>query len=277
MTSTAPSREQASSFLAADGRTVIVALDHALASGQIAPLDRPTELLASVLAGAPDALIATPGMARLLGDDGLPWLLTADYYATSAIPGRAGEDVVHVPLWSPEHARRSGAVGLKCLLVYGHDDPRVLGDNVRFVARLIEDAHAIGLSVMVEAVLWGRSLAPAWEHDGALVAHAARTAYELGADVIKVALPDDTAALATLARAIPIPIVMMGGPATDPAALFPRLRSAIDAGVRGVALGRNVWGSPQPEAVVRALRAMIHDDAPADVALAMLREAVHGG
>jgi DhnA family fructose-bisphosphate aldolase class Ia len=277
MTSAVRGPDRASSLLAADGKTVIVALDHALASGQIAPLDRPAQLLDRIVAGAPDALIATPGMARLLGAHGPPWLLTADYYATSTIPGRAGEDVVHVPIWSAEHARRSGAVGLKCLLVYGHDDPHALGENVRFVARLIEDAHAIGLSVMVEAVLWGRSLAPAWEHDGPLVAHAARTAYELGADIIKVALPDDVTPLSALARSIPVPIVLMGGPATDPASLFPRLRSAIDAGVRGVALGRNVWASPEPEGVIRALRAMIHDDAPADAALAMLHEAVHDG
>jgi len=248
-------------FLGADGRAVVVALDHALAGGQLPVLDRPRPLLERITAARPDGLILTAGMASLRPPGAAPFLLTADYYATSLTPGAAGDVELHVPLWSPDHALRLGASGLKCLLVYGRRDVAVQRANVRFVAELLEAAHGVGLPVMVEAVLWGADLAPEREHDGALVAHAARTAFELGADVIKVALPDDLGPLARLAQAIPVPLLLMGGPAKDPAELFPRLRAALDVGIRGVALGRNVWADAEPGRMVAALHALVHDGA----------------
>ena len=264
-------REPHLPFLASDGRTVIVALDHALGSGHVAPLDRPEPLLTRVVAGRPDGLILTPGMARLLGDDHVtPWLMTADYYATSTHPGATGDAEIHAMAFGAAGARSRGAAGLKCLLVYGVRDPDRLAANVAAVARLIDEAHAVGLPVMVEAVLWGRDIATSDQRDAALVAHAARAAFELGADVIKVPLPDDLSAVARLAEALPVPIVAMGGPASDPAGLFEHLAGAVAAGIRGVALGRNVWQSPDPAAYTRALRAIVHDATSAPDALALL-------
>ena len=66
------------------------------------------------------------------------------------------------------------------------------------------------------------------------------------------------------------PIVVMGGPVADPRGLFARIRTVLDAGVRGVALGRNVWGAREPVAMVAALRALVHDGAAPEAAWARL-------
>ena len=256
MTNTAP---DVAAFLAPDGRTVIVAIDHALTSGHVAGLDRPARLLAEVAAAGADAVIAAPGSARLAASavPDLPLFLTVDYFGTSTVPGEGGGLEQHAVLFSPAHGRSLGAAGLKCLWVHGQRDAGAQLDSVRAVARLLERAHEVGLPVMVEAVLWGGTLAPERERDGKLVAHAARMAFELGADLIKVALPDDVEPLADVAAALPVPIVVMGGPVTDPHDLFGRVRVVLDAGVRGVALGRNVWGAANPTAMVGALRALV--------------------
>lgn len=257
-------------FFAADGKTVIVAIDHALGSGQVPPLDYPVPLLARVCEGRPDGLILTPGMARLCEEGAAPWLLTADYYASSTLPGATGDDEIHALVFGASSARMRGAAGLKCLLVYGVRDPELLAQNLASVARLIDDAHDIGLPVMVEAVLWGRGIAASDQRDAVMVAHAARAAFEIGADVIKIPLPDDLVAVAKLAEALPVPLVAMGGPASDPAGLFAHLAGAVAAGIRGVALGRNVWQSPDPAAYTRALRAIVHEGATGSDALAVL-------
>lgn len=264
-----------SPILAADGRSVIVAVDHALTSGHVAGLDRPAQLLADLAAAGADAVIAAPGSARLARRvaPGLPLLLTADYYATATVPGTAGTLEQHARLFSAAHARAMGAAGLKCLWVHGRDDREAQLAALRATAGLLEEAHAVALPVMVEAVLWGRKLAPAREHEGELVAHAARMAFELGADLIKVALPDDVGPLADVAAALPVPIVVMGGPVADPRALFARIRTVLDAGVRGVALGRNVWATADPTVMVAALRALVHEGAPAEAAWARLQGA----
>ncbi len=261
-----------SPLLAADGRSVIVALDHALTAGHVAGLRRPASLLADLAAAGADAVIAAPGSARLARRvaPGLPVLLTVDYYGTTTTPGEPGALEQHALLYSAAHAQGLGASGLKCLWVHGRRDADAQLAALRATAGLLDEAHSLGLPVMVEAVLWGGDLAPAREHDGALVAHAARMAFELGADLIKVALPDVVAPLADVAAALPVPIVVMGGPVADPRGLFARIRTVLDAGVRGVALGRNVWAAPDPVAMVGALRALVHDGASAEAAWARL-------
>lgn len=257
-----------------DGRSVIVALDHPLAGGQSAGLDDPSGVLTALSAAGADAAILTPGSARLQRRFApeLPWLLTADYYATSADAGTGGDEELHDVLWSAARAVDLGAAGLKCLWIHGQNDAAGHLRSLTRIARLIEEAHRLGVPVMVEAVLWGQRLAPAHERDPRMVADAARMAFELGADLIKVAMPDDTGPLARVAATCPVPIVAMGGPASDPAELFARVRRVLDAGVRGVALGRNVWRSQDVGAMVRALNALVHDDATAEAALRTLRD-----
>src|SRR5690349_23042502 len=52
-------------LFAADGRAVMVAMDHARL-GNTAGLQRPRETVARVVAGGADAILTTPGMARAI-------------------------------------------------------------------------------------------------------------------------------------------------------------------------------------------------------------------
>ena len=261
-----------STLFGPDGRTVIVAMDHALGSGQVAPLDDPRPLLDEIVRGRPDGLILTEGMRRLLPEDrAVPWLLTADYYATAVMPGASGDEELHRILWSAEDARKRGASGLKCLLVFGQMDAQAQARDVQGVAALISEAGRVGLPVMVEATLWGRRVPSGAQSETASVEHAARIAFELGADIIKIPIPDDLAALERLAERLPTPIVLMGGPQVDAASLFGRLRDAIDAGASGLALGRNVWSADRPGDMVRALKMIVHEGASAKDAVESLQ------
>lgn len=269
---------RAERLFASDGRTVIVALDHALGSGQVEPLDRPAALLERILAGEPDGLILSRGMLKLVPPKyaGRRWL-TADYYATSVLPGEEGGLELQECLWDAFDARAAGADGLKALLVFGRSDPELHCRNLRYLARLIAGAQEAELGVMIEAVLWGPQIPDDRRAEARWVANAARVAFELGADVIKIPMPDDAGALERLAGAIPVPLVLMGGPAGDPMRLFEALRVALDAGVRGVALGRNVWQHPDPTAITRALSALVHQNATPREAFDIVRAPTVGG
>ncbi|MBF6593422.1 MAG: hypothetical protein IVW51_03105 [Thermaceae bacterium] len=258
-------------LLGLDGKAVIVALDHALYSGQIPPLDQPGTLLNQLLKEHPDGLIVTRGIQQLipLSYRGQRWL-TVDYYGTSVLPGQSDTLELQAPLWSPKTARAFGATGLKTLLVFGRVNHEVYLQNVQYVAKLVSEAYDVGLPVMVEPVLWGSRIPQEQQGDDALVAHATRIAFELGADCIKIPIPNNPGILEALTRALPIPIVLMGGPITDPANLFSLIRSSLDAGAAGVALGRNVWHHPNPAAMVAALNELVHHNARSKHALEML-------
>jgi DhnA family fructose-bisphosphate aldolase class Ia len=60
----------------------------------------------------------------------------------------------------------------------------------------------------------------------------------------------------------------------DDASLFKMVENAIKAGASGIAIGRNVWQHPNPPAVARSLAAIVHEEASALEALALMKEAL---
>ena len=45
---------------------------------------------------------------------------------------------------------------------------------------------------------------------------------------------------------------------------FRMVRDALDAGAMGVDMGRNIWQSPHPVAMIRAVRGLVQDDLTAE-------------
>lgn len=262
-----PPQRPALGFVGPDGRAVIVAMDHGMASGHVSGLQRPTELLRSVMAEGPDGLILNPGLGRIAGRSGrTPWLLAADAYSRSTLPAGDGPTDLHAMLWTASDALRLGAAGVKVLLVFGREDLGAFRENLQGVARLLADARELGVPVMVETTLWGDRVDAAGQQDGRSVLDAARVGFELGADVLKIPLPDDLGCLSELVAGVDVPVVLMGGPAADAEAVLHEVASAMAAGAHGVALGRNTWKRPAPGAFVRALIRVVHEGASAAAA-----------
>ena len=90
------------------------------------------------------------------------------------------------------------------------------------------------------------------------IAAAVRAGAELGAHIVKTSLPDRIAGLAE-ATAFGVPVIVAGGdPLGDSALIVTRVAAALRAGAAGAAVGRNVWGAPDPVDVVRQLRQVVH-------------------
>ena len=53
--------------------------------------------------------------------------------------------------------------------------------------------------------------------------------------------------------------------------MLANIRDAIDAGAKGVAIGRNVFQCENPTAMTRSIVAIVHENASVDDALAILR------
>ena len=72
-----------------------------------------------------------------------------------------------------------------------------------------------------------------------------------------------------VASAVPIPVLVAGGPASDETAeVLGMVEQALAAGASGVCMGRQVFAHPNPEAMAKALVMMVHDGATADEAMA---------
>ena len=95
--------------------------------------------------------------------------------------------------------------------------------------------------------------------DPAVVAHAVTVAVELGADLVKTNYVGSDAEMLRLTTASPVPVVVAGGKKFDSEeALMDFVDAAMRGGAAGVAMGRNVFLSPDPGALTRRLAERVH-------------------
>jgi len=137
-----------------------------------------------------------------------------------------------------EDAVRLGVDCVKLLMPWNvpHEQKVKLTERLGHV---ISEAGRWQMPVMVEPVLIGaertrETLAAEFE--------ISRIAYDLGADIIKIAFPG-AEATARLVGELKVPLVIAGGPllAGEPARALREVEEAVSAGAQGLIVGRNVW------------------------------------
>jgi class I fructose-bisphosphate aldolase len=101
----------------------------------------------------------------------------------------------------------------------------------------------------------------------------ARVGYEIGADLVKLLYTGDVASFRRVVRAVPIPVLIAGGPRlkTDQDVLQ-MVHESLQAGGAGVAIGRNVFGAGNVRGLCRALAALLHDNQTVAEASSLLQE-----
>ena len=97
------------------------------------------------------------------------------------------------------------------------------------------------------------------KRDARYLALASRIAAELGARVVKTYWCKD---FDKVVKGCPVPVVMAGGPQVDTELkVFEFVYDGMQKGAIGVNLGRNIWQNDFPVAMIKAIRAIIHQNA----------------
>ncbi len=242
----------------ADGRTVILPVDHGTMLGRVSGLEDPAALLATFLPLPCDGFLLAPGVA----------IRTAGLFATRTAPCRLltidtywrGETTgAHVLLTSLERAVALGVDAVKLLMPWDVT-PEERAARSELIGRVITEAEPLGLPVMVEPICLA---APRPDGAVAIEADGARMAAELGADIIKVMYPGDPEVLNAWRAELGVPLVILGGPAGGSADdLCDMVSDAVSAGAAGITIGRRVWQRPIEEAteLLARLAAIVHPD-----------------
>jgi 2-amino-4,5-dihydroxy-6-oxo-7-(phosphonooxy)heptanoate synthase len=147
-------------------------------------------------------------------------------------------------------------------------------ESLRAFARACEEAEALGVVVLAEVHVPNPIPHAEVGHAGAL-AWAARTARELGADLVKVAYPGSAAAVATICELAEIPLVVAGGSLRVPEDALRTADEALRGGAAGTAFGRNVIGHHDPAAMQRAVIDLVRGRRPLDEVCARLEASTH--
>ena len=248
------------------GNAVVVALDHGLSLGSPEGFENPEETLDNVLRGEPDAVLVGPHFARhyqdRLQEADVDVVLTADVVTWSTSPGRDNDQDLWTPAFDAEFLEELDPVGVKVVLVFGRDDNETFIRNVEYIGELAEDLRGTGIPLVVEPVMWGRRVPAQLETDADFVADARRMGWEFGADILKAPYTGSVESFEPLVENSPVPVMILGGPATGTTrGMLESVEGAMDAGARGLMIGRTIWKSDDPARTVSALMKIVHEGA----------------
>ena len=235
----------------ADGRLLLVAMDHAGFMGPARGLDLPT--MQTVVEAGVDAVMTTYGTARrasqhpeVLG--GAALVLSVDIHASQ-------------PEQHVENALRLGADSVKALAASGDQE------QWRNLQRYALVCERWGMPFQAEVIPGGFDQPD--QHTPKNIALVCRQAAEMGADYVKTFYTGDPESMRTVVDGATVPVIILGGErANDEASLLHQVSDAFSAGVAGVAFGRNIWSHPDPGTITRRLVEVVHtSQSPAPVAV----------
>ncbi len=245
-------------FNPSSGKTVMLAFDHGYFQGPTTGLER---IDVSILPLEPyaDALMCTRGVLR------------------SIIPAQTSQGVVMRASGGPsvlkELSNENIAVAMDDALRMNVNAVAVQvfigGENetqsVHNLTRLVDAGMKYGIPVLgVTAV--GRELV----RDAKYMRLATRICAELGAAFVKTYYVEKD--FETVTAACPVPIVIAGGKKLPEREALAMARNAIDQGASGVDMGRNIFQSEAPIAMIQAVRGVVHDGLGVNEAMEMYEE-----
>ncbi len=247
------------------GNTVIIPLDHGITMGPIKGLEVLSDMVNKVAGGGANAVLQQKGMVRhghrgYGRDVGLIVHMSA---STSLGPDPNNK----VQICCVEEALKMGADAVSVHINIGSETE---ADQLRILGEVAERCDFWGMPLV--AMMYPRGAKIADPNGAEVVALAARAGAELGADIVKTNYTGDPDSFKNVVRGCPVPVVIAGGPKTETDKEFlEMIEGAMDAGARGVAIGRNVFQHADPVKMTRAIAAIVNHDEGAEEALRILK------
>ena len=235
----------------ADGKTVIIAVDHGMGLSVNPELDNTGEILEKIIAAGADAILTTYGIAckyeDILQDVGL--IIRVDGGCSILTNGNNAPRL----LFDVEDALRIGADAVVCMGCPGAPYEHATMQNL---TDLVKQGQTWKVPVVAEMLPGGFSDEPPNTPEN--IALVTRIGCEYGADIIKTTYSGTPEEFKKVIAASFKPVVVLGGEKTkDLPSLFDCIEIALDCGAAGVAIGRNVWKHSDPGKVTEIGRAHV--------------------
>lgn len=229
-----------------DGRCVMLAVDHGYFLGPTEKLENPKETIKPLLSHA-DSIMLTRGILRtsVSPDSNVPIVLRVS--GGSSI---IGEDLSNETIvTSIEEAIKLNA---SCLALSIFVGSKYESQTLTNLARLVDQGERYGIPVLAVTAV-GKEMA----RDARYLSLACRIAAELGAHIVKTYYCKD---FTKVVESCPIPIIIAGGKKISEKDALQLTFDAISDGASGVDMGRNIWQSDYPVAMIKAVKSIVHEN-----------------
>ena len=235
----------ARTFDPASGRTVMLAVDHGYFQGPTSGLER-IDLSILPLLPQCNALFCTRGVLRSIipAESQKPMVLRASG-GPSILRDELSDEQIAIDMDDAVRLNAAG-VGIQ-VFIGGEHETR----SVHNMTRLVDAGLRVGMPVMgVTAV--GKNMT----RNAPYFRLACRIIAELGAQYVKTYYVDD--GFETITSSCPVPIVMAGGKKVPELDALTMAYNAVQQGAAGVDMGRNIFQSNAPKAMITAVNAVVH-------------------
>jgi len=240
-------------FSPQSGRTVMLAVDHGYFQGPTTGLER-IDLGIVPLLPYCDALFCTRGILRSVipATSPLPMVLRAS--GGPSILKELSDEQIAMDM---EDAVRLNAAGVGIqVFIGGEYETR----SIHNMTRLVDAGLRCGMPVMgVTAV--GTDMV----RDARYFRLACRIIAEMGAQYVKTYYVAE--GFETVTASCPVPIVMAGGRKLPELEALTMAWNAVQQGAAGVDMGRNIFQSEAPKAMIQAVHAVVHKNMKPEDAL----------
>ncbi len=246
------------------GNTVIVPMDHGVSSGPIEGLIDMKKAIDSVAEGGADAVLLHKGIVRA-GHRGYGRDIGLIVHL-SASTSLGSDPLNKVRVTTVDEAIKLGADAVSVHVNIGAENEPEMLRKLGETAQICEEW---GMPLL--AMMYPRGKKVTDEHDVKFVKHVARVGAELCADIIKTNYTGTPESFREVVEGTPIPVVIAGGPKmkTDKDVLE-MIKEAMEAGGRGVSIGRNIFQHRNPTKMTSAVAYIVHKNISVKEALEIL-------
>jgi len=228
------------------GRTVMLAIDHGYFQGPTTGLER---IDVSILPLVPhaDTLMLTRGILRtIIPPSTSKSIVLRVSGGTSILKELSNEDIA-VDI---EDSARLNVCAMAVQVFIGGEHER---QSITNMTRMVDLGTRYGIPTLAVTAV-GKEMV----RDARYFRLATRICAELGAHYVKTYYVEKD--FDTVCAACPVPIVMAGGKKIPELDALTMAYNAIQGGAAGVDMGRNIFQSEAPVAMIKAVRAVVHNN-----------------
>jgi 3-hydroxy-5-phosphonooxypentane-2,4-dione thiolase len=233
-------------FNPASGRTVMLAIDHGYFQGPTTGLER-VDINILPLVPYADTLMLTRGILRsIVPPSTSKSIVLRVSGGTSILKDLSNEDIA-VDI---EESIRLNVCAMAVQVFIGGEHEK---ESIINMTRMVDIGTRYGIPTLAVTAV-GKDMA----RDAQYFRLACRICAELGAHYIKTYYVEKD--FETITASCPVPIVMAGGKKIPELKALTMAYKAISGGAAGVDMGRNIFQSEAPIAMIKAVRAIVHDN-----------------
>lgn len=248
------------------GKTVLVPMDHGVSSGPMEGIVNLKETIQKVAEGGANAIILHKGVVEAgHRGKGKDLGLVVHMSASTDLSLRKNDKVL---VCTVEEAIKLGADGVSIHINIGAEDEKQMLKDFGEVSK-----KCLEWQMPLLAMMYYRGPEVKNPFDSKAIAHIARLAAELGADIVKVPYTGDPESFAKVVEGCPVPVVIAGGPKvdSDEALLKMVYDATVVAGCAGLSIGRNIFQHKDVTKITNVLSKIVHEKISVEEALRLLQ------